>query len=236
MSRSHHTDLRSLLKRVPNFFHLEERDLDALLAISATKELQPREVLFRKGAEGSQLFLILRGRVKVTTAGADGKELVLRIMDPGEVIGEIALLDGSPRSATITALEAVELLGIHRGDLLPFLHDHPAMAINLLESVAKRLRTLSELLEETTFLNVPSRLARKLLSLAHAYGRKGPAGLHIELGLSQQELGEMVGASRESVNKQMRAWTEDQVLSMDRRRITIYDESLLEKLARYSIL
>lgn len=231
MTPSGRDELRALLQGVPNFAQLEGRELDALLRISNTRELRSREVLFHKGAEGSQLFVIVRGRLKVTTAGEEGKELVLRIMDPGEVIGEIALLDGNPRSATITALEPAELLGIHRRDLLPLLREHPAICIKLLEVVAGRLRTLSQLVEDTTFLNLPSRLARKLLALGHAYGRRGPAGLHIELGLSQQDLGEMVGTSRESVNKQLRVWTEAGVLVMDRRRITIYEELELKRVA-----
>lgn len=229
------SELRTLLKRVLHFADLADAELDALLAISTTRRLRAREVLFHKGTAGSDLFVIMRGRLKVATGSERGKELVFRIMDPGEVIGEIALLDGHRRSATITALEPVELLVIHRRELLDFLRHQPEVAIKLLGFVAARLRSLSELLEATTFLNVPSRLARKLLALAHAYGRRGPAGHHIELGLSQQDLGEMVGTSRESVNKQMRAWTEAGVLSMDRHRITLYKQEVLQRLAGYSI-
>jgi CRP-like cAMP-binding protein len=206
--------------------------LDALREIGTTRRLRARQVLLRKGTEGSELFLILRGHLKVATANEDGRELVLRIMGPGELVGEIALLDGGRRSATIIALEPVELLAMRRSALLDLLRRRPEVALKLLELVASRLRSLSELFEDTTSRRLPLRLARRLLSLARSFGNRGPAGLHIELGLSQQDLGEMVATSRESVNKQIRAWTDAAVLTMNRRRITIHDELTLARLAR----
>ena len=224
-------ELRALLAKVPIFAELEASELEALLRITGQRRLRSREVLFRKGAHSSRTYVIVSGRCRASTAGRDGKELVLRIMDAGEVIGEISLLDGHPRSATVVALEPTELLVIERRDLLPFLHEHPEVAIKLLEVLGSRLRTASELLEDTLFLNLPARLSRKLLALAEAYGREGPAGLHIELRLSQRELGELIGTSRESINKQLRAWTEQGVLTMDRRQVTIHKPQVLEQLA-----
>lgn len=229
-------ELRGWLAKVPLFSQLGDGALDSLLHIASTRRLRPREVLFRKGSHGSQTYVIIRGRCRASTAAADGKELVLRIMDAGEVIGEISLLDGHARSATVSALEPTELLVIERRHLLPFLREHPEVAIELLEVLGRRLRTISELLEDTLFLNLPARLSRKLLALAEAYGREGPAGLHIELRLSQQDLGEMIGTSRESVNKQLRAWTEQGVLTMDRRHITIHRPEVLEQLARLAVV
>ncbi len=228
-------ELRALLAKVPIFAELEAPELDALLRITGQRRLRSREVLFRKGAHGSQTYVIVSGRCRASTAATDGKELVLRIMDSGEVIGEISLLDGHPRSATVVALEPTELLMIERRDLLPFLRKHPEVAIKLLEVLGNRLRTASELLEDTLFLNLPARLSRKLLALAGTYGREGPAGLHIELRLSQQELGELIGTSRESVNKQLRAWTEQGVVTMDRRHVTIHKPAVLEQLARLAL-
>jgi CRP-like cAMP-binding protein len=179
---------------------------------------------------------VVQGRLKCSTAGEEGKELVLRIMDPGEVLGDIALLDGNPRSATVTALEAAELLVIQRRDLLPFLRTHPNVAIKLLEAAAERVRRLSNLLEDTQFLNLPSRLARKLLALSDAYGVEADGGTQIELRLSQQDLGEMVGTTRESINKQLRTWADEGVLTHENRVLTIRNEAVLEDLAQYSIL
>ncbi len=224
-------DKRAVLGRIPIFAQLEPRELDALLGITVTKRLATREVLVRKGDNGSQVYAIMRGRLKVTTAGEDGREAVLRIMGPGEVAGEIALLDGGPRSATIVALEPAEVLVIQRRDLIPFLEKHPRVAIKLLAEVGALVRSISSEYEDILFLNLPSRLAKKLLGLAATYGRTTPEGTRIDLRLSQGELGEMVGTTRESINKQLRGWTEGGVLSMERGFVTIYDRARLQQIA-----
>lgn len=228
-------DKRALLRRVSIFSGLEDEDLDSLLRITATKRLAAREVLCRKGDRGSQTYAIMSGRLKATAAGEDGREVVLRIMDPGEVIGEVTLLDGGPRSLTVTAIEPAELLVIQRRDLLPFLERRPRIAIGLLQVLGSRLRTISAELEDTLFLNLPPRLAKKLLSLAENYGRSTAAGVRIDLRLSQHELGEMIGTSRESVNKQLRIWTREGVLTTERGFITLRDPGKLEELAGLSL-
>lgn len=229
MTRPAPIDKRRMLERVSIFSQLAPAELDALLQIAASKRLRARETLLRKGDEGSQVYALMRGRLKVTAAGEDGKETVLRILDPGEVLGEIALLDGRPRSATVTALEPSELLVIQRRDLIPFLEQHPKVAIKLLEVVVGLVRSVSAQLEDTVFLNLPARLAKKLLALAETYGSEQPAGIQIDLRLSQHELGEMVGASRESINKQLRTWNAEGILLSERGFITIRDVGALEK-------
>ena len=143
----------------------------------------------------------ISGRLKVAAAGEDGKQTLLRIMDPGEVIGEISLLDSQPRSGTVTALDPAELLVIQRRDLIPFLEQHPKTAIKLLRALAERLRSISVQLEDRVFLNLPPRLAKKLLALSETYGQPVARGVRIDLKLKQGELGEMVRTSRESINK-----------------------------------
>ena len=231
MSRSLLLDKRSLLERMSLFAQLDRAELGRLAEITAVKRLSARQILFRKGEAGNHAYVIIKGRLKVAASGEDGKETVLRIMDPGEVIGEIALFDSQPRSGTVTSLEAAELLVIQRRDLLPFLESHPKTAIKLLETLAVRLRTISAQLEDRVFLHLPNRLAKKLLALADTYGSQTPQGLRIDLRLKQGELGEMVGVSRESINKQLRAWTADGVLHSERGFITIDRAEELERLA-----
>jgi CRP-like cAMP-binding protein len=144
-------------------------------------------------------------------------------MGPGEVFGEVAVLDGEPRSATITALEPCELVIIQRNDFFHFLERAPQAAIKLLEVLARRLRRLSERVEDTAFLDVPGRLAKQLVRLAERYGQKEGEGVCIELKLSQQELGDLVGATRESVNKQLRAWVAEAIVEQSRGKIVILD-------------
>jgi CRP-like cAMP-binding protein len=228
-------DRRRLLANVSIFSSLDERALDALVRATSTRRLDSGEVLFRKGDQGRQLYGVLSGRLKVSAAGGDGKEIVFNVCDPGEVIGEIALLDSNPRSATIVALEPSELLVLDRRDFLPFLERHPRVAIELAELLAARLRRLSEAAEDSVLLALRTRLAKKLVGLAQRYGQTTPEGVEIDLPLSQQEIGDMVGTTRESINKQLRAWTLEGLLSTARGRITLRDRAALEALARLAI-
>ena len=225
-------DRRALLQSLGLFQGMSDRELDMLLALTTTKKLKRRAFLCRKGDPGNALFALMEGRLKATGEGRDGKEVVFSFMDPGEVIGEIALLDQEPRSATVQAVEDSTLLTLHRRDLLPFLDRNPKVAIKLAGVLATRIRRLSELMEDTVFLGLPSRLAKKLLSLARRYGKATPAGLRIELKLPQHELGELVGTSRESINKQLRQWGEEGIVQFASGYVTIQDAGRLEELAR----
>ena len=228
-------DKVSFLKRVTWFSQLEPRELEKLAQITAIKRLRARETLARKGDLGSQAYVIMRGRLRISSAGADGKETVLRIMDPGEVVGEIALLDGQPRSASMSALEPTELLVIQRRDLIPFLERNPKTAIKLLTTLTGLVRSLSNQLEDRVFLGLPGRLAKKLLALADNYGRETPEGILIEMRIPQAALGEMVGTSRESVNKQLQTWRKEGLVRTEKLHITVLDRDALEDLAIGSI-
>jgi CRP-like cAMP-binding protein len=228
-------DRRRLLSNVSIFSSLDERALDALVKVTSTRHLDAGQVLFHKGDPGRQLFGVLSGRLKILATGADGKDLVFNVCDPGEVIGEIALLDSNPRSATVAALEPSELLVLDRRDFLPFLEHHPRVSIRLAEVLAARLRRLSELAEDAVLLAVRARLAKRLVALAQRYGRKTPEGVQIDLPLSQQELGDMVGTSRESINKQLRTFAQEGLLLSSTGRLTIRDSVALEAMARLAI-
>jgi CRP-like cAMP-binding protein len=225
-------DRRQLLRSIALFESLTDRELDMLLALTTTKKLKKRAFLFRKGDPGNALFAVMEGRLKATGEGREGKEVVLSLMDPGEVIGEIALLDQQPRSATVQAVEEATLLTLHRRDLIPFLDRNPKAAVKLAGVLARRIRNLTELMEDTVFLGLPSRLAKKLLSLAARYGKPTAEGLRIDLKLPQHELGELVGTSRESINKQLRQWGEEKLVLFAGGYLTIVDQERLEELAR----
>lgn len=219
---------RALLARAPLFARLDERELDSLLAVARARRVAAREELFHKGDQGSQLYLILSGRLKAMTTSAEGDDVVFSIMGPGEVFGEMGLLAGGRRTATIVALDAAELLVMDRRDFLPVLRSQPEVAIKLLEVLAERTRRVSELVEDTHFLNLPIRLAKKLTSLAARYGIQVEDGVRIDLKLSQTELGDLVATTRESVNKQVREWTQQGVLSMSGGYVTIHRPEWLE--------
>jgi CRP/FNR family cyclic AMP-dependent transcriptional regulator len=219
------------LTNVPLFQGLGLEELDALIPVTRTVSLTKREELFHKGDEGAQVYVVIRGKLKVLTTSDSGDDVVFSILGPGEVFGEIALLGGTPRTATVTAIDPCELLIIDRRDFLSFLRGHPEVAIKLLEVLAQRMKRVSEFVEDTLFLNLPLRLAKKLLSLARAYGRPHAEGLRLDLKLSQEEWGDLVGTTRESINKQLRAWTDEGLITIDRGYIVIHNRRELEKLA-----
>lgn len=229
-------DRRALLGRISIFEGLSKRELDLLHAITGTKRVRERETLFYKGDEGSTLYGVLRGRLRGYAIGGDAKEYVFNFMGPGEVIGEVALLDAQPRSLTIEAVEPSELLTLHRRDLLPFVEQNPKVALKLASVLARRLRALSESQEDAMLLSIPGRLAKKLLALSQGYGKAvAGGGTRIELKLPQGQLGELIGATRESVNKQMRVWVETKVIRVERGYITILSEEALEDTAGFAI-
>ena len=229
----HRVERRRLLAHVSLFSSLDDADLDKLLKLTSTRHLEEGEVLFRKGEPGRQLYGVLEGRLKVVNTGADGKDVVFGLMGPGEVIGEISLIDGYPRSAAVVALEACELLTLHRRDLNPFIERHPKFAFQLAGVLAGRLRRLSEHTEDSLFHSLRIRLAKKLFSLMKEYGDETPEGIFINVRLAQQDLADLVGGTRESINKQLRSWEEEGVVKLQRTKITVLLPDALEAIANY---
>jgi len=213
------------------FSQLSPGELDGLLRFASTRRVPARREIVHKGDSGTQLFALLSGRVKVETTSPTGKALVFRVLEPGQAFGEMALLDGRARSATITSLEACELLVIERRDFKDFLKRHYEVYDKLLVALTGRMRDLSELLEDAVFLPVAARLAKRLLVLARTFGRDSEEGRVIDLRLSQGELSHLVGATREAVNKQLRAWEERGVLAVAEGHIVLKDADALEDAA-----
>ena len=229
-------DRRELLRNVSLFSSLDERELDRLIQATTTRRLASKEVLFRKGDPGNQLFGVLTGSLKVTGVGTDGKDVVFRLMRPGEVVGEIALLDGEPRSATVAAVEAATLVTLHRRDFVPFLEQHPRAAIRLAAVMAERVRRLSERAEDRQTMSLPARLAKRLLALAEEHGARPVVGGPVEIRLSQQDLADLVGTTRESVNKQLRIWEDGGIVGLGRGRTVLKQPKLLAEVAEASTL
>lgn len=222
---------RTLLARAPLFAGLSDGEIDALFAVTRPRSLEPREELFHKGDEGAQVYLVIRGTLKALTTSQEGDDVVFSILGPGELVGEIAFLGSPWRTATVSAITQSELLAIDRRDFLAFLKTHPDASIKLLSVLADRLKRVSELVEDTLFLNLPVRLAKKLVHYASIYGDEVDGGVRINLKLSQEEWGDLVGATRESINKQMRSWTEEGIIAADGRYILIRRPAALEQLA-----
>lgn len=221
-----------LLRRVPLLQSLSDAELRTIANLSTRRRVRARETVVQQSEPGNELFVLVSGHLKVVSTDPEGRDAGLNVMGPGEVFGEVALLDGGPRSATIVALsEPCELLVIRREHWLRFLKESPDTAVQLLGVLAGRLRKLTERTEDIAFLRVGERLAKTIAALASTYGEQQPDGsIRLQLKMSQQEIGDLVGATRESANKQIRAWEQDGLVSQDHGHLIIRD---LEKLRGY---
>ena len=223
-------DKRGLLADLDLFRKLRADELDRLVAFTRWTQPKARTVLFRKNDPGTSMMVVRRGRVKVCTHSEDGKELVLSMFGPGEVFGEIALLDGSPRTADAVTIDDCELLVLDRRDFIPFLLEHSDASVRMLEVLTQRLRRTTQLLEDVAFREGPSRLARRFVHLAEFSGKEVKNGIFVDMALSQQQLGNMVGMTRESINKQLRQWRDEGLISWARGFYTINDLDQLSKI------
>ena len=222
---------RELLAHVPLFQGFAPRDLDALVPAARSITVAARQELFHKGDAGSQLYVVIDGRLKALATSTEGNEIVFNVMGPGEVFGEVALLSESPRSATVRAIERCDLLVLDRRDFLAFLKRSPDVAVRMLTVLVERLVRVSEFVEDVQFLNLPVRLAKKLVLFADRYGHAQEGAVKIDLKLSQEEWGDLVGTTRESINKQMRAWGDEGLIRIDAGLVTLLRPEAIERLA-----
>jgi len=224
---------RELLARQDLFRKLSDRELDDLVRAVQLRRVAAHETLCHKGDPGNQLFLIVDGVVKAQTTSSSGDDIVFSIMGPGEMFGELALLRGGKRTASVIAIRDCTLIVIDRRELFPFLRRNPDAALKLLEVLAARVDRLTAKVEDKTFLNLPQRLAKCLFELVERWGQKTPDGLRIEQRFSQSELGDLVATTRESINKQMKTWQKEGVATMNGGYVTILDEKALERISEH---
>ena len=170
---------RALLAQHFLLAQLDEAALDTLLAVASERSFTNGQVIFQKGDPGTSMMAVLGGRVRISAYSEDGREIILNMVDPGQLFGEIALLDGKERSADATAMGKTQLLILDRRDFLPFLERNPKIAVQLIEVLCDRVRRTSEMVESIAFLDFGARLARLLLQMAENYGKETESGLLI---------------------------------------------------------
>ena len=191
----------NLLKRVPIFEDLTNEELDALSQVSTLRALPKNSAVIVAEAEGDSLFIIQKGKVKVSLVGDDSREVILSILGEDDFFGEMSLLDGEPRSANVTTTEPAELLMIRRADFLHFLRKSPETAIKLLMVLAGRLRKTDRKIEGLALYDVAGRVTQTLLDLAREQGTQTKEGILIKNRPTHQDLADMSGASRETVSR-----------------------------------
>jgi CRP-like cAMP-binding protein len=218
------SDKSAILQRHALFRELGPELCDRFAAFARMKELARGTTIFVKGDPGTCLFAVWRGSVQVTNTSNDGKSVFLNQIEEGEIFGEIALLDGQPRTADAVASADCSLLIIERRDFVPLLRSEPDVAIKMLEIVCARLRHTTEQVEDLMFMDLRGRLAKTLLRLSPAAAGGGA------IAISQGELSQIVGLSREMINKQLQVWVREGNIRLQRRRLIVIRPDILERI------
>ncbi|HEY1382427.1 MAG TPA: Crp/Fnr family transcriptional regulator [Dongiaceae bacterium] len=225
MGRLDQSERQTLIRRSFLFRDVAQPILEQLSALSVTKHLERRETLLSRGDEGDALYVVVEGLVRIWVGSESGKELTFSMMEPGDVFGEIALLDGLPRTANATAQEATLLLVIQRSAFLSVLEGEPTLARHIIELLCERMRLKTDLLSDFAFADLPVRLARKLDDLVTAHGEIDGNVARLGRRFSQTELAQMLGVSREAINKQLAAWSHKGIVSTEEGGLTVLNLS-----------
>ncbi|MEX1254259.1 MAG: Crp/Fnr family transcriptional regulator [Dehalococcoidia bacterium] len=221
---------QDLIRDVPLLARLPEADLSALASRGRVRSYRSGDLIFREGEPGDSLHMVVEGQVRIVVLSPLGEEVTVTYLGQGECVGDLALLDGRPRSASAIASQATKTLVVTRGDFRRWLRERPQAAFALLETLSLRVRRTDEALADLALLDLPSRLAKRLLSLS---GARQPAkgGSPAKLRITQAEMASMMGVSRESVNKQLNAFAREGWVSLGRGSVTVTDAKALRDLA-----
>jgi CRP/FNR family transcriptional regulator/CRP/FNR family cyclic AMP-dependent transcriptional regulator len=218
-----------LLKNVSFFAALSEPELDSLARCLARRTFGRGVIIFHKDSPGRTLYIIESGKVRIFVLSESGREISVNIYGPGDVFGELALLDGRPRSAGAMVVERATVLTLHRDDFLWHLEKYPRMARSIIEILSARIRYTTIYAQSLAFLDVYGRVAGKLLELADRYGVERAEAIEIDLPLTQSELASWVAATREHVNRVLGAFRDQGLITIERQRIVVLDRPKLEK-------
>ena len=217
-----------------HFSQVESSKLESLAAKLRRRNFRRGDVVFQQHDLGDRLYCVATGLVKISIVSHDGRESDIALVGPGDCFGEMSLLDGGLRSASAVAAEATETLTLSREDFLEFLRDHPPVAAQIIALLVRRLRATDEMVGDMTFLDVPTRVAKKLLELVQIHPEsRNDAGL-VSVPVGHEDLSWLVGSSRETVSRALTMYRRMGILTTSHRKITITDPSGLESVASTS--
>jgi CRP/FNR family cyclic AMP-dependent transcriptional regulator len=217
----------AVLRKHPIFCDLDPEAFDQLCRYAKLTTLKRGATICSKGDPGNSMIAVITGTVKISVSSAEGRSAILNLIGPGEIFGEMSVLDGQARSADATANSSCELFVIDRREFLPFLRGQPALAMKFIELLCARLRWTSDQVEQLILQNLPGRLASALLRLTEKH--KLATGSRT-IAITQQEISEMVGMTRESINKQLRVWAARDWVRLEHGVIVVLDEVPLQTL------
>ena len=224
--------MEDIIRNAPLFLALDDEASVALRASMIELDFARGQIVFSEGDPGDRLYVISEGKIKLGTTSSDGRENLLAILGPGEMFGELSLFDPGPRTATATALTETTLLGLSHDALGPWLSGRPGVAESLLKSLSQRLRRTNETLSDLVFSDVPGRVAKALIDLGMKFGEKKDDGFLVHHDLTQEELAQLVGASRETVNKALADFAQRGWIKLEARAVMIIDYDRLLKRGR----
>ena len=219
----------TVVRVAPLFAALDDAQAASLRASMDSVKIAKGGILFREGDEGEHVYVIVDGKLKLGTSSTDGRENLLSILGPGEMFGELSLFDPGPRTSTATAVTDAKLLSLSHEKLIPWLKGNPEVSLHLLARLAQRLRRTNEAVGDLVFSDVPGRVAKALIDLGARFGKQTDEGLYVHHDLTQEELAQLVGASRETVNKALADFAGRNWLKLDGRAVLITDLERLEK-------
>ena len=229
VARSVASSTLSLLRKHPIFRDLDADALEQLCRYAKHATLKRGATIFSKGDPGNSLYAVMSGTVKISISSADGRSAILNLIGAGEIFGEIALFDDHARTADASANTNCEIFAIDRRDFLPFVRSQPTLAMKFIELLCMRLRWTSDQVEQVILQDLPGRLASALVRLTDKY-KLAPGGGRT-IAVTQQEISEMVGMTRESINKQLRVWAGRNWVRLEHGAIVVLDEVPLLALA-----
>jgi CRP/FNR family cyclic AMP-dependent transcriptional regulator len=223
-----HTLAVDSLRRCALFAHVDDAGLSALAALTRRRRYRRNEVIFHQDDVGDALHIVAEGAVKIVLPSAEGEEAIIASLKPGDFFGQLALLDGSPRSATATALEHTETLALPRDQFLRLVTEDPRLVTALLRALAGELRRLTGHVEELHFLDLSGRLSLRLVRLARDVDPDASGRIELNWPFTQSDLAAMIGGTRQSVNKLLSGLEEDGLLEIDHETLIINDVAALE--------
>jgi CRP/FNR family transcriptional regulator, cyclic AMP receptor protein len=221
-----------ILKKAPLFAGLEDEAATALSSAMGKLHLNKGDVLFHEGDLEDRLYIVVSGKIKLGRSGSAGRENLLAVLGPGQMFGELSVFDPGPRSTTATAVTACELRTLEHDELIPWLTGRPEVAQGLLGQLAARLRRANDVVADLVFSDVPGRVAKQLLELAQRFGDKRDDGMHVHHDLTQEELAQLVGASRETVNKALADFAARGWIQLSAKSVLLLEVERVERRAR----
>jgi CRP/FNR family cyclic AMP-dependent transcriptional regulator len=221
-----------VIRRAPLFTALDDASAATLRDSMTQVKVSKGQTLFKEGDAGDRLFVVVEGKLKLGTSSGDGRENLLSILGPGDMFGELSLFDPGPRTATATAVTDARVLALANDQVIGWVTAHPQVSLQLLKRLARRLRRTNEVLADLVFADVPGRVAKAIMDLGERFGTKKDDGLHVNHELTQEELAQLVGASRETVNKALADFAGRGWVRLEPRAVVVLDYERLSKRGR----